>query len=350
MPSCRLSAACFLLVAATWLSSCGAPKMEEPTAPPAADSADSPAEAPLAAPEAPVSIERVEPVNTDATPPSAAPLTVNTPKVALLLGETTPTRAAMAEALATAMQAEGIAFEQATLDLIAGGGAGKLREIAASGVTSIILMADAIAPDALSLLPATAQRIALVDPLPGLDRVRYVGPAHVEAGKAAGTLVQGCIPPMLRIVVYCRRHKAPATAQRLEGLREQLSRTGNDIYEIVEDGGDPSRLIALVTEMAKKRPEVACLVALEAYQTEALVEGLDAAGRLGGVRLVCTGLSPSTLEGIRRGYINGSVDDMGTGITAAVVAAVRAPGGEEVTIAPALKLSDAPAALPVLPQ
>lgn len=344
----RVIASCIILAASFVFSSCGtepAPEAGE-TAPPATvtDSAAATAESPTgetadAVGQAPDTVLEPAPV-----------ALVEAPRVALIRAEDTPLRTALTEALATGMQSAGIPFEHATVDLLSGGGAQKLKTIADSGVTSILLMADALNPSELDVFPAGVQRIALLDPLPIVENIRFIGPDHTEAGKAAGILVQGSTPPMLRIVVCCRRRDTAASIQRVEGLQAQLSSTGQAIYQILEDGGDPTRLSAMVADMVSSHPEVACLVSLEANQSEAVVQGLKDAGRLGQVHLVCAGTSPSTLAGIEAGYIDGTVEDMGSDWIAAVVGAVRERQGDDITIAPVSRRNSVSTGLPGLPQ
>ncbi len=184
-----------------------------------------------------------------------------------------------------------------------------LQDLITMGVSGI-----AISPkdpeNQTEMLNEAAKKVNLItqdSDAPNSLRKCYIGTNNFEAGIEAGKLVQACTPPGSKIIVCVGTLDAQNARDRLEGLKKQLESTGHQIIDVRTDETDRSKAIANVQDALVRYPDVACFVGLWSYNGPAILNGVRDSGKLGQVKIVCFDEEDETLQGVKDGYIYGTV-------------------------------------------
>lgn len=184
-----------------------------------------------------------------------------------------------------------------------------LQDLITMGVSGV-----AISPkdpeNQTEMLNEAAKRVNLItqdSDAPNSLRKCYIGTNNFEAGIEAGKLVQACTPPGSKIIVCVGTLDAQNARDRLEGLKKQLESTGHQIIDVRTDETDRSKAIANVQDALVRYPDVACFVGLWSYNGPAILNGVRDSGKLGQVKIVCFDEEDETLQGVKDGYIYGTV-------------------------------------------
>lgn len=184
-----------------------------------------------------------------------------------------------------------------------------LQDLVTLGVSGI-----AISPkdpeNQTEMLNEAAKKVNLItqdSDAPNSMRKCYIGTNNFEAGIEAGKLVQACTPPGSKIIVCVGTLDAQNARDRLEGLKKQLESTGHQIIDVRTDETDRAKAIANVQDALVRYPDVACFVGLWSYNGPAILNGVKDSGKLGKVQIVCFDEEDETLQGVKDGYIYGTV-------------------------------------------
>jgi ribose transport system substrate-binding protein len=156
----------------------------------------------------------------------------------------------------------------------------------------------------------------------------YVGTNNVEAGKAAGELLQEAVKDGGKLMIYVGRLDVANAVERRKGLvialaggedkckdeLEQLKRSEYPIsfgkFELLgtkTDTGKQEVCRAQVDDNLSKIKDLKCMVGLWAYNPPAMLEGVKAAKKIGEVTLVGFDENEETLQGIKDGAIHSTV-------------------------------------------
>jgi ribose transport system substrate-binding protein len=156
----------------------------------------------------------------------------------------------------------------------------------------------------------------------------YIGTDNVAAGRAVGELIQKAAPEGGKIVLYVGKLDVQNAVERRRGvvtelaggedkaseLLEQLAKGGYPIqigkYTLLDtktDDGKQDVCRQKVDDTLTKHPDVRCLIGLWAYNPPAMLEGVKAAEKQGKIALVAFDENEETLQGIKDGYISGTV-------------------------------------------
>ncbi|MBI3119299.1 MAG: sugar-binding protein [Candidatus Hydrogenedentes bacterium] len=184
-----------------------------------------------------------------------------------------------------------------------------VQDLVTTGVSGI-----AISPkdpqNQTEMLNEAASQVNLItqdSDAPGSNRLCYIGTNNFEAGKEAGKLVQQCTPMGLPYMVFVGSMDAQNAQDRLKGLQEQLKESEYILLEVRTDEGDRAKAVANVEDALTKHPEVACYVGLWSYNGPAILNAVKNAHRQGEVKIVCFDEEEETLQGVKDGFIFGTV-------------------------------------------
>lgn len=201
-----------------------------------------------------------------------------------------------------------------------------VEDLLASGIDALAI-SPIDAENQVQTLNAWAARIPLIthdSDAPGTDRLMYIGMDNYRAGRMVGELIQQALPDGGKVVLTVGRMEQDNAQKRRQGvIDELLGRARDDSRRDPVEGeivGDKYTILATLTdqgkpEVAKQKaedalntwPEADCFVGLFAYNPPAIVQAVKQANRLGQVVIVGFDEDDATLQGIKEGYVVGTV-------------------------------------------
>jgi ribose transport system substrate-binding protein len=143
--------------------------------------------------------------------------------------------------------------------------------------------------------------------IPGSRRLCYVGTDNVLAGHEAGKLVRELLPNGGKVVMFVGKIDAQNAKERIQGIQEELRDSKVDILDIRTDDLDRVRAKANVNDVLVKYPDVDCLVGLWSYNGPMILAAVKDAGKLGKVDIVAFDEEEDVLNGVKDGYIYGTI-------------------------------------------
>jgi ribose transport system substrate-binding protein len=142
---------------------------------------------------------------------------------------------------------------------------------------------------------------------PNSQRACYVGTDNVAAGRDAGKLIKEALPQGGKIMIFVGKLDARNAAERLQGIKEELTGSNVTILGTRTDDTDRVRAKANVADTLVKDPDVAALVGLWSYNGPAIVNAVRDAGKIGQVKIIAFDEEAETLAGVKDGSIYGTV-------------------------------------------
>lgn len=141
----------------------------------------------------------------------------------------------------------------------------------------------------------------------GSGRLCYLGTDNVEAGREAGKLIKELLPDGGKIMLFVGKRDAQNAVERIQGIREELEGTQITIVDIRTDEIDRIRAKSNAIDTLVKYPDISCLVGLWNYNGPMILAAVKDADKLGEVKIVCFDEEEDTLNGVKDGYIYGTV-------------------------------------------
>jgi ribose transport system substrate-binding protein len=180
----------------------------------------------------------------------------------------------------------------------------------------------------------------------------YIGTDNYTAGRAVGDLVKKVVPNGGKLVIYVGKLDVQNAVERRDGVIDALAGVERGkgkpagrgetygkftLIDTMTDEGKREKCQANVEDTLVKHPDVACLVGLWEYNPPAIIQAVRSAQMLNKVAIVGFDENEETLEGIKEGYVAGTVvqNPFMFGYEAVKLLAAMARGDESV-----LKRSD----------
>jgi ribose transport system substrate-binding protein len=161
---------------------------------------------------------------------------------------------------------------------------------------------------------------------PDSDRICYIGVDNYAAGRLCGEMIKAAIPGGGKVMLFIGNLGQANSQGRRQGVIDVLmghsadpKRRTPNTYPIKSSDGKYSILGCLTDNfdfgVAKENaedtltdnPDLACMVGLFEYNPPLILEALEAADRLGKVKVIGFDENDATLEGIRRGTVAGTI-------------------------------------------
>ena len=142
---------------------------------------------------------------------------------------------------------------------------------------------------------------------PNSQRACYVGTDNVAAGREAGKLIKEALPSGGKIMLFVGKLDARNAAERMQGIKEELTGSNIQIIDTRTDDTDRVRAKSNVADTLVKYPDVAGLVGLWSYNGPAIVNAVRDASKIGQVKIIAFDEEDETLAGIKDGSIYGTV-------------------------------------------
>jgi ribose transport system substrate-binding protein len=143
--------------------------------------------------------------------------------------------------------------------------------------------------------------------IPDSKRKCYIGTDNIAAGRQAGDMIKEVLPNGGKIMLFVGKQDAQNAKERIQGIKEAVANTKIEILDIRTDDVDQVRAKSNVKDALVANPDLACCVGLWNYNGPAILNAITDAGKLGEVKIVCFDENEETLEGVRKGYIYGTV-------------------------------------------
>ncbi len=142
---------------------------------------------------------------------------------------------------------------------------------------------------------------------PKSNRLCYIGTDNVAAGREAGKLIKEAVPAGAKIMLFVGTLDAQNAQDRKKGIEQELMGTGIIIEGVRTDETDRAKAVANAEDTILSKPDVSCLVGLWSYNGPAILNGVKSSGKLGQVKIICFDEEDATLQGVKDGYIFGTV-------------------------------------------
>lgn len=142
---------------------------------------------------------------------------------------------------------------------------------------------------------------------PKSNRACYIGTDNYQAGVAAGELIKKTLPDGGKIMLFVGTLDAQNATDRKRGIEDTLKGTGIAIVDTRTDETDRLKAKANAQDALVSHPDLACLVGLWSYNGPAILNGVRSSGKLGEVKIVCFDEEEETLQGVKDGYIAGTI-------------------------------------------
>jgi simple sugar transport system substrate-binding protein len=182
---------------------------------------------------------------------------------------------------------------------------GKMDGLAISSVST-----DALAPVIDRVLAAGIPVVAYNTDNPASKRLAFAGQDLVQSGVAAGKLMAEVLGGKGKVMILTLDAAAQWSLDREKGAREGLAAAGPDI-EIVNTlntGSDPQKMYSAIENAMLADPSVNGLLSLECCTTPAAGTWVQRAGKAGEVKVVGFDLLDQTVDLVKSGEIQATID------------------------------------------
>ncbi len=176
----------------------------------------------------------------------------------------------------------------------------------------------------LDRVAATTKLVTHDSDAPESRRLAYIGMDNYTAGRLCGQLVKEALPQGGEIMLLVGRMEQDNARKRRQGVIDELLGRSEDparfdppgeiaegkgfrILGTLTDAFDFARAKANAEDALSRHPEIDAMVGLFAYNTPAILQALEQAGKLGKVKVVGFDEDDGTLAGVQSGAVHGTV-------------------------------------------
>lgn len=184
-----------------------------------------------------------------------------------------------------------------------------VNDLLARGIDGIAI-SPIDADNATGFLNNTAAQTLLItqdSDAPNSDRVMFLGPDNVAAGKVAAELMANELPQGGKIAVFVGTLDNLNAQERLAGVKAALEGTGIEIVDVRTDEFDFVRAKRNVEDALTTYPDLAGVIGLYSYNGPIMHDAVRAAGRLDDVKIIAFDEEALTLRAVKDGGIQATV-------------------------------------------
>ena len=171
----------------------------------------------------------------------------------------------------------------------------------------------------LDEIASRVQLLTVDNDAPETKRKCYLGTNNYEAGRTAGVMVKKAMPEGGIIAFFVGNLEALNAQERQQGVLDELAGVHNakgpvygkyHLHKNYTDGTDGAQktkenAIAAIAELGTE--ENVCFIGLWAYNPPQILSAVKDKNKLGKIKLVAFDEMEATLDGVRDGYIYGTV-------------------------------------------
>lgn len=142
---------------------------------------------------------------------------------------------------------------------------------------------------------------------PASNRLCYVGTDNYQAGVAAGELIKKVLPDGGKVMLFVGTLDAQNAQDRKRGIEDTIKGTNITIVDTRTDETDRAKAKQNAQDALVANPDLTCLVGLWSYNGPSILSGVKDSGKLGQVKIVCFDEEEAALQGVKDGYIAGTI-------------------------------------------
>jgi ribose transport system substrate-binding protein len=142
---------------------------------------------------------------------------------------------------------------------------------------------------------------------PESNRACYIGTNNYQAGVAAGELIKKTFPNGGKIMLFVGTLDAQNAQDRKKGIEDTLQGSSIEIVDTRTDETDRVKAKANAQDALVTHPDLACLVGLWSYNGPSILSGVRDSGQVGQVKIICFDEEEEALQGVKDGYIAGTI-------------------------------------------
>jgi len=139
------------------------------------------------------------------------------------------------------------------------------------------------------------------------NRVAYLGTDNIAAGRKVGELVKKALPDGGKIMVYVGIREMANARERFQGLNEAIAGTNIEVIDLMTDEADFVKAKRNAENTLTSHPDVKAMVGLWEYNPPQILTALEAANKLGQIKVVGFDENFATLRAIDAGNCEGTV-------------------------------------------
>lgn len=142
---------------------------------------------------------------------------------------------------------------------------------------------------------------------PESNRACYIGTDNYQAGVAAGEFLKKVLPNGGKIMLFVGTLDAQNAVDRKKGIEDTLKGSGIVIVDTRTDETDRVKAKRNAQDALVTHRDLACLVGLWSYNGPSILSGVRDSGKLGQIKIVCFDEEEEALQGVKDGYIAGTI-------------------------------------------
>lgn len=138
-------------------------------------------------------------------------------------------------------------------------------------------------------------------------RLCYLGTDNHAAGLIAGGLLKQALPNGGKVMVFVGNKDAQNAHDRYQGILDAIKGTNIQILDVRTDQTDRALAKSNAADALVANPDLAAEVGLWSYNGPAILSAVQAANKVGKIKIVCFDGEAGTLAGVKSGAIFGTV-------------------------------------------
>jgi ribose transport system substrate-binding protein len=184
-----------------------------------------------------------------------------------------------------------------------------MDDLVAAG-TDAIMISSADPKNSIDAFNRVAAQVPLFttdSDAPASKRIAYLGSSNTLAGVQAGEIAVAAMPEGGKCMGFVGFLGADNAIERIAGFRKAVEGSGIELVDVRGDDVDFARARSNVDDVLAANPDITCMVGFYSYNPPKIYEALQAAGKLGAIKVIAFDEDPITLGAVREGSFAGTV-------------------------------------------
>jgi ribose transport system substrate-binding protein len=184
-----------------------------------------------------------------------------------------------------------------------------MDDLVAAG-TDAIMISSADPKNSIDAFNRVAAQVPLFttdSDAPASKRIAYLGSSNTLAGVQAGEIAVAAMPKGGKCMGFVGFLGADNAIERIAGFRKAVEGSGIELVDVRGDDVDFARARSNVDDVLAANPDITCMVGFYSYNPPKIYEALQAAGKLGAIKVIAFDEDPITLGAVREGSFAGTV-------------------------------------------
>lgn len=184
-----------------------------------------------------------------------------------------------------------------------------MDDLVAAGTDAVMISSvdPKTSTDAFNRIAAQVPLFTTDSDAPNSNRIAYLGSSNTLAGVQAGEVAVKAIPEGAKCMGFVGFLGADNAVERIAGFRQAVEGKGIELVDVRGDDVDFARARANVDDVLAANPDITCMVGFYSYNPPIIYDALQAAGKLGEIKVIAFDEDPKTLGAVREGTFAGTV-------------------------------------------